>query len=448
MRRNRTIGAGGWVLGLILVALTAGLARTEEQRRQKVVIPFDFVSQFDNGRYGEMVGDMVWKKLEREGGFLIPDSMADVRDLCATNHIKITPDTPLEKVKEVVRGTFDGDVAIWGSVERAPGADADIYDLVLKCVDFSGSAEPKVIYEKSARTNTVSEIPHLYVKEMLDKLYQRQEQGPAPPDRLAEENWLKNPNLVKGGDFQQGSNGVPLGWESRGGQQREPLGRLVAWVTETGNPTNRLIRFTFDQSVGDSTGVMYYSDFFPVTEGAKYRFQCRYRTNGPSPKVFIKCYDVMGSEYTENPTVRTTASRSPAANDARPKATGRSNAKSRDYQPRGNDYVPEEGQRREVYRSQQNLKGPKNTWNVHTEDFTPKHTKYSPKWGRVMLYAYLGGGVVEFDDVVVKEIVPASPSDAKKRQRHSLETKVTIEEMQENEARGKEARQRIREGKD
>jgi hypothetical protein len=78
------------------------------------------------------------------------------------------------------------------------------------------------------------------------------------------------------------------------------------------------------------------------------------------------------------------------------------------------------------------------TWNTHTEDFTPKHVKYSPKWGRVMLYAYVAAGVVEFDDVVVKKIVPAVTSPAKVR-RHSMETNVTIEEMQENERRSREA---------
>jgi len=434
--RTRLIRVAVSAVSLLLGTVT-GLSPAQEGRNQRVVVPFDFVSQWDNGRYGEMVGDMIWKKLEREGGFLIPESMGDIRDLCASSNIKVAPEMPIGKVKEVVRGTFDADVGIWGSVERAPGTDGEIYDLVIKCVDFTASAEPKVIYEKSARTNSVSEIPHLYVKEMLDKLYDRQDQGPAPVDQFAEENWVKNPNLVKGGDFQRGANGVPTGWDSRGGQQREPLGKLVSWLPETGNPSNRVIRFTFDAGVGDGTGVMYYSDMFPVAEGAKYRFQCRYRTNGPSPKVFIKCYDEMGSEYKEESALRTTSSRK--TDDPRAKA----GAKSRDYQPRRNDYVPEEGQRREVYRSQQNLKGPKNTWNVQTEDFTPKHTKYSPKWGRVMLYAYLGGGVVEFDDVVIKEIVPASPSEAKKKQRHSLDTKVTIEEMQENEARGKETRQRL-----
>jgi hypothetical protein len=425
----------GLVVGLVVVCGFAGQALA--QQKQKTVIPFDFESKWDKGRYGEMVSDMVWKKLEREGGFLIPDAMADVRDLCATNNIKLAPETPLDKVKEVLRGTFDADIAIWGSVERAPGTDGEIYDLVIKCVDFTSAAEPKVIYEKTARTNSVSEIPHLYIKEMLDKLYDRQAQGPAPVDQLAEEAWEKNPNLVKGGGFERGTNGVPTGWESRCGQNREPLGKLVAWLPEAGNSQNHVVRFTLDRGIAESFGVMYYSDFFPVSEGAKYRFQCRYRTNGPSPKVFIKCYDEMGSEYKDET----------AQSATRPTASS-SKGNGKKYQPKRNDYVPEEGQRREVYRSQQNLKGGKNTWNVQTEDFTPKHTKYSPKWGRVMLYAYLSAGVVEFDDVVIKEIIPASPSEQKKVRRHSTDTKVTIEEMEENEARGKEARQRIREGKD
>lgn len=385
---------------------------------RKVVIPFDFVSQFDQGRYGQMVGELIWKKLEREGGVIIPESMLDVRDLCAANGWKPSPDTPLDEVAEMVRRGFGAHVGIWGSVERAPGADWDIYDLVIKCVDFSGP-QPAVIYQVSTRTNTVSEIPHLYVAQMLDKLYGRQPGEPPPPDPIAEENWQKNPSLVQGGDFERGSGGVPLGWESRGGQHREPLGGLVSWIAEAGNPSNKVIRFQFDAGVGDGYGVMYYSLPFPVEQGARYRFQCRYRTNGPEVKVFIKCYDEMPSQYT------------PTA--ARP-TTGRL----------ADRYLPDVTQLRECYRSQQNLKGPKNVWNTHTEDFTPRHTKYTPKWGRVMLYAYLGAGVVEFDDVVLKQILPASPGEAKKELRHSMESTVTIKEMEENERRGHQAAARLR----
>jgi hypothetical protein len=400
-------------------------------RRQPVVIPFDFVSKFDDGRYGAMVGDMIYKKLEREGGFVIPGSMSEVRDLCASRKLAITGEMPLEEVGRIVVRDFDADVGIWGSIERVPGNEWEVYDFTLKCVDFSRAPQAKVVYQKTnVRTKSVSEIPHLYVKEMLDALNGREPGGPPPPDPVAERNWIANPNLVQGGDFERGSGPVPLGWESRGGQDREPLGGLVRWVSEGGDgQAGKAIRFTFDKDVGNGYGVMYYSQPFPIEEGAKYRFQCRWRTNGPNAKVFIKCYDRMASDYKSDDTGRPSPGRSAASS---PGPGG----------PGGVERVADLGELRECYRSQQNLYGPKNTWNTQTQDFTPRHTKYVPRVGRVMLYAYLGEGVVEFDDVVLKQIVPPSPDEPKKTLRHSLESDVTLEEMRENERRARKPQEK------
>ncbi len=366
-------------------------ARADDAR--KVVIPFDFESKFDGGRYGSMVGDMVWKKLSREGGFVVPESMEDVRDYCASHKLRPAPDTSLDRMKKIVLDDFGGQIGIWGGVERAPDADGDIYDLIMKCYDFSAKPAPRKIYEVRARTESVSEIPHVYVKQMLDALAGREPEAPPGPDPTAEAAWHKNPNLVSG-DFERGAGGVPKGWDRAAGQQREPLGRLVRWTEESSGGDTRakncVILFTLDRNVAENEGVMYYSDFFPVEEGAKYRFQCRWRSDGPAAKVFVKCY----------------------AED-------------------------ESGRRREVYRSQQNLKGPKGQWNTQTEDFTPKHTKYAPRWGRIMLYAYLQPGRVEWDDVVVKLLLPASPGEAAKTRRPSAESGVTVEEMRENERRGR-----------
>ncbi|MEA1951140.1 MAG: hypothetical protein U9N87_07135 [Planctomycetota bacterium] len=415
----------GVTLLLLAISLFSGPS-TFAAGGKRVVIPFDFVSKFDDGRYGQKMGDMVWKKLSREGGVIIPETMLDVRDTVTSNNIKLAPDTPLDKVKSVVVDDFGADVGIWGSVERVPGHDWDVYDLKIRCVDFSTTPEPKVIYECNARTKTVSEIPHVYVKAMLDKLYGRQPGGPAKPDPLAEKNWETGKNLVTGGDFQSGAGGVPKGWASRGGQQREPLGGLVSWQRDTADPRNRVIRFTFDKGVGDGFGVMYYSDPFPIEENALYRFQCRYRSNGPKIIVFIKCYDEVGSTYKQRE--KSPGEQSPGA---------RANARD--------TTAPGSVQRRECYRSQNNLKGPKNAWNTYTNDFTPKHTKYTPTSGRVMLYSYLGAGVVEFDDVVIKQIVPASPGASHKERRHSLETGVTIKEMEENERKSRELKEKRRE---
>ena len=353
---------------------------------RKIVIPFDFVSKFDDGRYGQMVGDMIWKKLSDDKNFVVPESMLDVRDYCESHKLRPAPEMDLDKIKQIVEDEFHGQIGIWGSIERAPGTEGEIYDLVLKCVDFSAKPKPKVIYEAKARTKSVSEIPHRYVKEMLDALAGKRPSGEAASVLTIDDGWRKNKNLVAG-DFEQGAAGVPKGWDKRAGQQREPLGGLVRWTTERSNAGNKVIRFTLDRNVAENEGVMYYSDLFPVEEGATYRFQCRWRSIAPAVKVFIKCYD-----------------------------------------------ADETGRRREVYRSQQNLQGPDGKWNTQTEDFTPEHTKYSPKWGRVMLYAYLSPGEVEFDDVVVKQVLPA-PGNAAKVRRHSSESKITVKEMEENQRR-------------
>ncbi len=405
----------------VLAAFAAaifGVAAAAE-KGNKVVIPFPLVSKFDDGRYGQLVADSLWKKLSRERAFIIPESPDDVKDLCATNGIKIGPDTPLPEVEEVVRKTFDAQIGIWGSVERAPGAEVEIYDLSLRCVDFSTPGEPKVIYEKiGVRTNSVSEIPHLYCKEMLDKLFERAAPAPRGVNPEAEERWKTDRSLVVG-DFEQAPRGVPKGWEPRAGQQREPLGNLVKLMPEGGNEGNHVIRFTIPKAVAEAEGVMYYSHPFPVREGATYRFQVRWRSTSPSPKVFIKCYDEVPSEYKGTK----------KGADETDTSTG--------TQQSGLD-------RREVYRSQQNLKGENGQWRVHTQDFTPKHSKYSPKFGKIMLYGYLTEGVIDWDDIVLKEIVPPPAGFDKGDKRHSQASKVTMKEMEENERRGAQTREAIR----
>ncbi len=411
---------------LIVSAASSGIVAAEKEKaakgkaQEKVVIPFPFVSKFDDGRYGKMVADSIWKKLSRQGGFVIPESPDDARDLLATNGTKIGPDTPLAEVEEVVRKAFEAQIGIWGSVERAPGAEAEIYDLVIHCVDFSTPGEPRAIYEKvGVRTNSVSEIPHLYCKEMLDKLYERAAAAPRGVNPEAEQRWKSGKNLVLGGDFEQAARGVPKGWEPRAGQQREPLGNLVKWMPEPGNEGNHIIRFTIPRAVAENEGVMYYCLPIPVREGATYRFQCRWRSTGPSPKVFVKCYDEMPSDY-----------------KGEKRAADESDTSS-GTQKTGMD-------RREVYRSQQNLKGKNMAWNTHTEDFTPKHTKYTPKFARIMLYGYLTEGVIDWDDVVLKEILPPPADFVKGEKRHSQASGVTMKEMEENERRGQQAREETR----
>jgi hypothetical protein len=383
---------------------------------QKRVVMFDFESLWDAELptdYGGIMGNMFWMKLNREKGFIIPESMIDVRNICETYNIKPNPDTPLEKMKEYVTKTFNSDIGIWGKIERVNQDVMEIYDFWLKVVDFSVEP-PKIIYEvNQVRTEAVAEVTGIYVRAAIEKLYDKQARTAA--DKAAmEANWVKNPNLIEGGDFEKVINGIPVGWESRCGQNREPVGRLVKVLADPDKPGNHFLHTQFDSGIAGTTGLMYYSKPFPIEETATYRIDYRIRkSQGVRAIVFIKCYDTLDTSF--KPTADTLKE----------------------------GFTDKLGQQtREVYRSQQNHWDYEifNRWVQHSQEFTPRHTRFSPKFGRVMVYALQAAGSVDYDDFVLKKV--KEPNEAELRtkiKRHSLETKVTLQEMEENERRGLES---------
>ncbi len=332
---------------------------------EAVVIPFDFVSTFDDGKMGRKLAEMFWQKLSRRGRFIVPETVQDVRDFCRSNGIAVTVDTPLEKVRVIVQRDFAAHIAIWGQIERAPGARYDIYDLEIFIVDFRHDP-PRVVYHKKARTRSVSEIPHVYVREALDALYGTSTPRPDRPRPVPQYSSKQlGPNLVRG-DFESGRK-HPSGWD--------PLPAHVSWTWEEGSRRNRIIRFDIPKPVAATMGVLYYSAYFRVEPGKKYLLRVRWRSTGTAAKVFVKCYDTLKTRFRER---------------RRPDPVG-VNASDEEL--------------REVYRLQANLKGEPNRWHVHVEEFTPKHSKFRPRWARVMLYAYWPPGTVEWDDVEIREVL-------------------------------------------
>jgi hypothetical protein len=383
---------------------------------QKRVVMFDFESLWDAEGptdYGGIMGNMFWMKLNREKGFIIPESMIDVRNTCETYKIKPNPDTPLDEMKEYVTKIFNADIGIWGKIERVDKDVMEIYDFWLKAVDFSFDP-PKTVYEvNQVRTEAVAEVTGIYVRAAVEKLYDKQARTAAEKAEM-EANWEKNPNLMGGGDFEKMSGGIPVGWESRCGQHREPFGRIVKVLPDPEKTGNHYLHLDIDEDTGTTTGLMYYSKPFPVEEGATYRIDYRYRLSKHiNSIVFIKCYDTIDTQF------------KPTADTLREGFTDKLGQ-----------------QTREVYRSQQNhqpypVSAPPNpreikgagTWVQHSEEFTPRHTRFSPKLGRVMVYGFLDAGTIDFDDFVLKKVKEPNKEELRtKVQRHSLDTKVTLQE--------------------
>ena len=390
---------------------------------KKRVVMFDFESLWDadqESRYGQIMGNMFWMKINRENRikveFVIPDSMISVRNVCTMLGFRPNPDTPLDDMKEIVTKTFNSDIGIWGKIERVDRDVLEIYDFWLKVVDFSFDP-PKIIYQVDrTRTDAIAEVTGIYVRQAMEKLYDKQARTKEENAKI-EENWVKNPNLVIGGDFESVQRGIPVGWETHCAQHREPIGRLVRRIVDPDDPKNHILHTEFDAGIAEGFGLMYYSKPFPIEETATYRLQIRFkRTAAAHPILFVKCYDTIDTTFRTGP----------------------------DAFKEGFD--DKSGQQtREVYRSQQMLYHyPYGQWYTHTEDFTPRHTRFSPKLGRIMLYGYHGAGVIQYDDIIVKKIKEPDAEELRaKVLRHSLGTKVTLKEMEENERRGADTRDNI-----
>ena len=301
----------------------------------------------------------------------------------------------------------------------------EIYDFGMKIVDFSVDP-PKTIYQvDNTRTEAVAEVTRIYVRQAMEKLYGKQARTMEENAKM-EENWKNNSNLIIGGDFEKVENGIPVGWETRCAQHRESIGRLVRVVRDPDNTNNHYLHTEFDDDIATGFGLMYYSKPFLVEEGATYRLDYRYRlSKGVNCIVFVKCYDVIDTNFR------------PTANALKEGFT---------------DKIGQ--QTREIYRNQQNhqqypISGPPNEkeianagkWVQYSEEFTPRHTRFSPKLGRIMLYGFFTAGTIDYDDFVLKKIKDADPAELKaKVERHSLNSKVTLKEMEENERRADEAR--------
>lgn len=334
---------------------------------RRVVIPFDFESRFDGGHYGQRIGELVWSKLRDMDHFILPESMQDVREACQRANEAPGIDTPLETVARIAHTEHGGDIAIWGKVERVAGMETDAYDLWIRIADVSAEP-PRVLYAKQVRTVTVSEIPHTYLRDALAELAGADAKRVIVSGQTLQQKTTIGPRLLSC-DFERGTS-APEGWS--------PLGANVSWRNdESSRNSNRFLRFSLPDDVAGTTGVLSYSKEFAVETGATYRLQCRWRSSGPALKVFVKCYGDV-SEADES----SSGSGSP--------------------------------QTRELYRSQQNLRGAIGVWNFHTEEFTPRHTLFALRRGRVMLYAYWPAGTADWDDVeVVQVAAPRLPAGGK-----------------------------------
>jgi|GEM_PF-1519092 len=220
-----------------------------------------------------------------------------------------------------------------------------------------------------------------------------------------EKRFAERPNLVPDPDFEAAAKNEKkraTNWQTILLADRYPpplltadeaakLGKdKVAIVPKklAGDPDNadgHCLMMRISKHIAENNGLACESIWIPVEHGATYRFQVKYRSTGPVPRLFLKGFAYKPDQFGDK-------------NDP-------------------------EAARREFYRAQVLPRDKNAKFELVEMDFTPSVADPNAKgdlmsgggtkaagmkieWLRVDLYIYLSPGDVFFDDVIVKKISP------------------------------------------
>ena len=266
----------------------------------------------------------------------------------------VAVDTPPEKLAALGRDKFKADLVVAGSVKgKGP------YAVRLVTVRTGDTRQPLVL-DKTYSCGYHQIIPLEMAKAVFEIFSMRIPDDPLRmlrEDPQIEQRWREGPNLVRNPGFESPSaagNG-PADWQA--------VEKQMSWAPNPDGP-GKVIKYDMDEATAGSYGLDFYSDWIEIQPGATYRFSCRYKSEGPTPKIFLKGYHA---------------------------------------------FPPQEGfpaDRRETYRRQVHPGGEKGQWNSVVADFIPEATRpeQHPAFLKVDLYAYWPKGVIYWDDIVLKKV--------------------------------------------
>jgi len=259
-------------------------------------------------------------------------------------------------------------VLIWGELNGD-----DVLSLKLKMLDLRQPSAKATEIDK-----TISEPTQLRfaVENVLQSIsgmkeFEHPSEQAVNDDPAAAALWKANPNLLGEGNFADASKWTVL---YRGEVYPPPISDALPEmdkvaiqrlpVEKPGEAGRNVLAMRLSEGAAQSNGMACISEVFAIKPNRRYRISFRYKSDGPTLHVFVKGY-YTGPGITGQPT-------------------------------------PIEDYRRQVPPS-----GPTNgKWATIVDDMNPQNVNHPVETLRVDLYAYVSGGLVMFDDVVVKEIGP------------------------------------------
>lgn len=333
------------------------------------LVVLDFASDFDKGNLGRKIGTMFRAKGSRKKLYMV-DAEYEWEDRAALMPVPSLVADP-KLVAEAAKKAFGCDFLIWGVLTTPEPATPE------KVVQHKGHTTAK-------RQNTalILKVCVVDVKEkvlVLRKTYPCDSNfeltakvdevikilSGAPTRADIEAAHPSNrmlafgPELCDGGTF---SLGIGTPWETLP-SWHWPTQKGVSFREEEGN---RYLHYDISRKVADNEGLFCYSPYVPIKPDTYYQVSFRVRTFAPKVIMFVKGY--------------------------------------KDIEFQDLDAIKKH--RQEVSKHQKRWYGEKEKWGtLISKPFLPKSAKekHMPELVRVQLYAYHPMGMVDFDDVSIRE---------------------------------------------
>jgi hypothetical protein len=344
--RRSQAGALAW---LALTILASHDAPAAEPRPALCV--YDFASPADEGALGKKLAEILRGHARRGGEYSLLVEI-DREDVLEAHPFSPNLATPVTDVAAHARAHFQARLAAYGEVASLGG---DRLQVRAKVIELADQGEPR---ERLARSYEAQNKHELV--QVADQLLADLAGRPAPLRRdkpLPIEYAIASENLAPNPSFEEPDpkdRSTPARWLDASVKKQS------AWADrEDPKPGDRKCLVLHpDQGMAWSYGLIWYSDYIPVEQGAAYVLSMDLMSRGPAIIIWTKGYTDYG------------------------------------------------GERRNSYKYQKRFyPGQKGQWeHFRTEPFVPRHPAVKVEWVRVMLYAYLNAGQAFFDHVDLRKV--------------------------------------------
>jgi hypothetical protein len=281
-----------------------------------------FTPECSDTELAAKLADRMWRKINRnrkEDEFIMIDllTIQDIEDGLPGGIVSFDS-TPAE-VTAILREKFDAHVGVWGKLDAVPGN----VEFKLRAIDLTVAAD-RLWLDETLRAEGERAAPIVIDKAaelILERPTWKPEFAPAPDEPEPPE---AGPLVNKNPEFEQGSGDKPVGWERVNGlgtfwvelgdgrgkgirfDTAIPEGEYLAWLKKwkdgapAKNAPKKSKHDTSYGAIGGTYGVHFYSDYYPIKPGMRYRISADSKGGGGDfffPKIFVKGYVKMTDKF-------------------------------------------------------------------------------------------------------------------------------------------------------